>query len=91
MKSFNISDAKTEKSRKVRTLIHVINAVVVSIIFMTLLHLVAGFFNIDPNLRVRDMDGKIVFVSLGVMLIGITALFGISLFVISKLFAKFKI
>lgn len=91
MSSFNISDAKTEKNRRFRALMHVVNAVVVSFIFMTLLHITADFFKIDPNLRVRDMDGEVVFWSLTLMLISIVTLFGLSLILLGKIFEKLKI
>lgn len=70
---------------------HVVNAVVVSFIFMTLLHITADFFKIDPNLRVRDMDGEVVFWSLTLMLISIVTLFGLSLILLGKIFEKLKI
>jgi len=91
MQSFNISDAKTEKNKNTRKFIHIINAAIVTSVFVILLRLVAKLLSINPDLPIRSMDGGMVGLFLLSMLILLVLLFGLSLFILGYIFGKLRV
>lgn len=91
MKSIKFSDAVSEKGKKLRILIHLINVFVVSCVYILLVHKVGVELGIDVNRRLREYDKFTVLTGFGLMIILFTLLYGISFKILSWLFFKFKI
>lgn len=91
MKSIKFSDSVSERGKNLRVLIHAINVCFITFVYVFLVHKVGAELGIDVNKPLREYDIVIVISGLGLMILSLSILYGISFKVLSWLFFKFKI
>lgn len=91
MRSIKFSDSASERGKRLRVWIHLINVCTVSFIYVLLIHKVGAELGIDVNKPLRELDKVTVLSGLGLMLLSFTILYGISFKILSWLFFKLKL
>lgn len=91
MRSIKFSDSVSERGKKIRVWVHLMNVCIVTFIYVLLVHKVGAELGIDVNKPLRQYDKVTVLCGLGLMLLSLTILYGISFKILSWLFFKFKI
>lgn len=91
MRSIKFSDSVSERGKKLRLWIHLINVCVVSFLYVLLVHKVGAELGIDVNRPLREYDKLTVLSGFGLMLLSFILLYGLSFKILSWLFFKFKI
>ena len=91
IKSYNISDAKTLRNKRIRSFIVVVGIVLMTTIYMVLLHFSLNFFGIAHDIPVREMEGEFVLLILLLMLIGLLFLIVLLLLSLAEIFHRLKV
>ena len=91
MVSLKFTDARNERTKKLRLLAHAINVFIVTFIFTLLLNYIGSAMGIDVHKPLKEYDGSVVSIGLAMMLIVYTALYAISFKILSWIFVRFRI
>jgi putative Mn2+ efflux pump MntP len=91
MSSLKISDSRTEKGKKIKLLLHLINVCIVTFIYITLVYKVGAALGVDVDKPLREYDKLTVLSGFLLMLLGLSILYGTSFKILSWLFFKFRL
>jgi hypothetical protein len=89
--SIKISDARTNRAKRLRVLIHTMNMFLLGIIFMTFLRILSATFEVELNVPIRQYDYVQVLLLFGSLLIISMLWLQFSFYIIRKIFIKTKI
>lgn len=91
MRSIKLTDSRSEAGKKLRLLLHLINVIIVSFIYVLLVHKVGAELGVDVNKPLREHDKMTVLLGFSIMLISLAILYSVSFKILSWLFSKFRI
>jgi hypothetical protein len=91
MRSLKFSDSTSGRGKKLRLWLHLINVIIVTFVYVMLVHKVGAELGIDVNKPLKEYDKFTVLSGFALMLVSLTILYGISFKLLSWLFFKFKI
>lgn len=91
MRSLKFSDSASERGKKLRLWLHVINVIIVTFVYVILVHKVGTELGIDVNKPLKEYGKFTVLSGFALMLVSLTILYGISFKLLSWIFFKFKI
>lgn len=91
MASIKFTDSNSEKGKRIRLLIHFVNVILVTFVYILLVHRVGAELGVDVNKPLREYEKSTVFIGLASMLLTLAILYGISFKVISWIFLKLRI
>lgn len=91
MTSIKITNSNSEKAKRIRLLIHLINTIVITFLYVLLVNKVGAWLEIDVNKPLREYEKSTILAGLVSMLLFQATLYGISFRIISWIFQKFRI
>lgn len=91
MRSLKFSGSASERGKKLRFWLHLINVIIVTFVYVMLVHKAGAELGVDVNKPLKEYDKFTVLSGFAFMLVSLTILYGISFKIISWLFFKFKI
>jgi hypothetical protein len=89
--SIKISDARTNRGKRLRVLIHTINMFILGMFFMTSLRILSAAFDVELNVPIRQYDFMQVLLLFGSLLFLSMLWLQFSLYIIRQIFIKIKI
>lgn len=91
MTSIKFMDSSSERGKRIRLVIHLLNVIVVTFFYVLFVHKVGAEFGIDVNKPLREYENTKVFLGFVLMSLTLALLYGTSFKVVSWIFKKFRI